>query len=94
MRCDWNCLDFTKDRLLVLELLVGNRMVSGERHAFFEVPGSMPAGRDVVAAGRSAFAEIVRGSLWRGCGAPERRARGSTQIPLITASSAPTKSLA
>lgn len=94
MQCDWNCLDFTKDWLLVLELLVGNRMVSGARHACFEMPGSMSAGRAVVAAGRLAFAEIARCSLRRGCGAPERRAEGSTQIPLITASSAPTKSLA
>jgi len=52
VQCDWNCLDFTKDRLSVLELLAGNRMVSGARHAFFEAPGSVSAGGAVVAAGR------------------------------------------
>ncbi|SEF35182.1 hypothetical protein SAMN03159371_07459 [Variovorax sp. NFACC28] len=71
----------TADSLL-RKLPTGNRMVSGARHAFFEMPGPMPASRAVVDAGRFSVPRSGAG------------AGSSTQIPLITASSAAAKSLA
>ena len=81
VQCDWNCLDFTKDWLLVLELLVGNRMVSGARHVFLlrvlvfvqstgrGLPGfdaGTREGRAVQRQHTAAYMEAV-GSCIRGC---------------------------